>query len=621
MPCRHEDRHYEPRLIPGLFILRTLFHATVLCLLAGTASAASVASATDPRPRGNERSLQAAVDALRLAHDVPGVAVAVFDRDSTRILVSGESITPTTRFRLGAVGETFVATAVLVLARDGSLSLDDAVLERAPEIDLQNAWFASNPVTIDDLLLHRSGLAQPHFRDVVMPADRQPLLAAINRSFRAARTAFPPGERSRHSALNTAIAAYVAEQAARARVQDIIDPLVNVPLGTAIRLGADDAERAMPHDANGKPIELLHLNLAPAGDWWASARDLARFGRLLLNDGELGGNSILMPGLVAALEGPRENPGPRRRGLLHERPGGISQYAMRGRLPGYRASFGYLPVRDGGFVVLLNSGGSAAVIREFEDLLRGQLPLVLPKTGQPRGESPPAGLSGNYLRADDLSPLERLLLDATGPLRASACGDALCIDAVSVEAQQLVKGAGESSLRNRHRWWSEWRWKDDDGRARLWNLEAEWRQYPAWRAWGTMLAMMVLVPLSVLAIAQLLRAPLLGWRNRHRDEAWLELLPLSLAGIAALAALVVPTTFMMMDLPALARPGGLAVTVLLASIVTPVFAVLALPATLVAWWREHLHAPVLTSVSVLAAFGWTGLFAFYDIVGFQAWNW
>lgn len=564
--------------------------------------------------------MQAAVDALRLAHDIPGAAVAVFDHDSAEVFVSGDSITPETRFRLGAVGETFVSTVVVMLARDGSLSLDDAVLERAPEIDLRNEWFASNPVTIDDLLLHRSGLAQPHFREIVMPAERQPLLAAINRSFRAAETAFPPGERNLHSALNTAIAAYIAEQAANARLQEIIDPLVNVPLGTSIQLGDGEGARATPHDPAGEPLAVLDLNLSPAGDWWASADDLARFGQVLLNDGQASGNTILPAGLVATLEGPRSNPGPRRRGLLHESPGGHSQFVMRGRLPGFRASFGYLPERVGGFVVLLNSGGSAEAIGDFEDLLRGQLPIVSPPEGLPNGAPPPAHLSGTYLRTGDLSPIEQLLLDASGPLRASNCGDALCIDAISIKAQQLVQGTGDRSLRDRHRWWSEWRWSEDEGRARLWNLHAEWQQYPAWRAWLPMLAMFVLLPLSALAIVQLLRVPMLGWRNRERKEAWLMLLPLSLAGFAVLAALVVPASFMMMDLPALAQPGALAISLLVASIAAPLLGTLAVPAYIVALQRKHLHAPLGTGISLVAALGWSVLLLVYGAVAFQSWN-
>jgi CubicO group peptidase (beta-lactamase class C family) len=61
--------------------------------------------------------------------------------------------TPDTIFEAGSVSKQFTAAAVLLLARDGKLSLDDAVRTHVPELPEYGA-----PLTIRHMLQHTSGL-------------------------------------------------------------------------------------------------------------------------------------------------------------------------------------------------------------------------------------------------------------------------------------------------------------------------------------------------------------------------------------------------------------------------------------------------------------------------------
>ena len=61
--------------------------------------------------------------------------------------------TPETIFEAGSVSKQFTAMAVLLLARDGKLSLDDTVRKYIPEVPELGA-----PVTIRQMLQHTSGL-------------------------------------------------------------------------------------------------------------------------------------------------------------------------------------------------------------------------------------------------------------------------------------------------------------------------------------------------------------------------------------------------------------------------------------------------------------------------------
>jgi len=65
----------------------------------------------------------------------------------------GVPITPTTVFDIGSVSKQFTALAVVLLARDGKLSLDDEIQKFLPELPR-----FTTPVTIRHLLHHTSGL-------------------------------------------------------------------------------------------------------------------------------------------------------------------------------------------------------------------------------------------------------------------------------------------------------------------------------------------------------------------------------------------------------------------------------------------------------------------------------
>jgi len=62
-------------------------------------------------------------------------------------------LTPSSIFVAGSVAKQFTACAILLLARDGLLSLDDSVRVYVPDAPVY-----CDPVTIRHLLLHTSGL-------------------------------------------------------------------------------------------------------------------------------------------------------------------------------------------------------------------------------------------------------------------------------------------------------------------------------------------------------------------------------------------------------------------------------------------------------------------------------
>src|SRR5688572_29833121 len=114
-----------------------------------------------PAPAG----LQAQVDSIfnRWNATTPGCAVAAAVRGQT-VVRSAYGIadlernipnSPSTVFEAGSVAKQFTALAVLLLAREGKLSLDDPVHKYIPELPDYGAT-----ITIRQMLHHTSGLRE-----------------------------------------------------------------------------------------------------------------------------------------------------------------------------------------------------------------------------------------------------------------------------------------------------------------------------------------------------------------------------------------------------------------------------------------------------------------------------
>ena len=139
---------------------------------------------------------------------------------------SGRRITPKTNFRLASVTKQFTATAILLLARDGKLSIDDPVSKHVPGF-----WPAyAGGVTIRHLLTHTSGL-RDYDNDV--PDTTPQLSDADVHAFVVKQTSllFPPGEKYRYSNTGYAILARIVEHTSKQSFPAFLKARIFKPLG------------------------------------------------------------------------------------------------------------------------------------------------------------------------------------------------------------------------------------------------------------------------------------------------------------------------------------------------------------------------------------------------------
>jgi CubicO group peptidase (beta-lactamase class C family) len=102
-------------------------------------------------------------------YQTPGCAVGVAQNHRTLLIRAyGEAdlehpvpISPDTVFEIGSVSKQFTSTAVMLLAQDGRLSLDDPARKFVPELPDYG-----KPITIRQMLMHTSGLRE--WSDIAM---------------------------------------------------------------------------------------------------------------------------------------------------------------------------------------------------------------------------------------------------------------------------------------------------------------------------------------------------------------------------------------------------------------------------------------------------------------------
>jgi CubicO group peptidase (beta-lactamase class C family) len=198
-------------------------------------------------------------------------------------------ITPETVFESGSVAKQFTAAAVILLATDGKLALDDPVQKYLPEVPQYE-----RPITIRHLLTHTSGLREwsslvawqgwPRGTRAHTQADLLEIL------FRQKTLNYPPGEYYSYTNSGYALAMTLVERISGQSFQAFTHQRIFGPTGMAHTRWRDDFTRLIPGRAQAYRLEDdgWHLDmpfenvvgpgglLTTVGDWLAWNQALTR---------------------------------------------------------------------------------------------------------------------------------------------------------------------------------------------------------------------------------------------------------------------------------------------------------------------------------------------------------
>jgi CubicO group peptidase (beta-lactamase class C family) len=202
-------------------------------------AACTVVQPTDdqPRPNPDDRSTRSdAALGAAIADDEPGCSGAVgVEGDvvwtGTRgvaDLSSGASLTPETVFDIGSASNQFTATAVLLLAADGKLRLEDPV---SAYLGRLAPW--ADEVTVDHLIHHTSGL--PDYVDLLQtqgyrPGDPTTQAQAMHAVAGVGSLLSTPGFRYRYSSSDYLLLAEIVRSVTGSPLPDFLTRTVFEPL-------------------------------------------------------------------------------------------------------------------------------------------------------------------------------------------------------------------------------------------------------------------------------------------------------------------------------------------------------------------------------------------------------
>jgi CubicO group peptidase (beta-lactamase class C family) len=331
--------------------LATFFAVSLLAL----SSAPLRADALDDYARGR-------MEQLRL----PGMAVAVFRNGEVSTMrtwgsADREKNVPVARdtvFELGSLTKQFTAVAVMILAEEGKLTLDESIARYLPEVP--EAWAK---ITVRNLLTHSSGiqeyLARPDLAKRVHAAANQEEVTRL--LFEGLPLEFGPGDTWAYSNSGYLLLGSIIERTSGMTYSGFLEKRIFAPLGMRSTRAGDPAKapkRAVGYDWEGKFVrrDPVPANAFSAGAIVSTIADMARW------------EAALHAGKLLTKESWKEVWTPL--ALSH------------GGTPPFSYGFGWVIDRRHGGPVVLHSGGTAgfsSAIRRYPT--EGTAVIVLANRG------------------------------------------------------------------------------------------------------------------------------------------------------------------------------------------------------------------------------------------------
>lgn len=357
--------------------------------------------------------LQARISAVLVREGVPGVGLALVDRQGVRWAGgvgvadrdTGAVVGADTQFRVGSITKSIVALGVMRLVEQGRLELERPLRELMPGVVPEHAWEDQVAITLAHALEHTAGFDDMRFNEFWADEGMAPRDAlALNPRSRVARWA--PGSRMSYANPGYTIAGHAIELATGEGWEAYLEREVLRPLGmptARFRRTPGLRERlATGYTGRDEAAVFRPIAHAPAGALLSSPRELGELVSFWLRRGE--GAQIVGEGSLARIErtgtlpyrGPDTSYGLGNYGdVMHP----VPARGHDGGLPGFLSCYRYFPEQGLGYVMLLNATHSLPAYLEIRALLFAYLmrdqKLRRPPIAEPDPEAV-AAASGYY---------------------------------------------------------------------------------------------------------------------------------------------------------------------------------------------------------------------------------
>lgn len=356
-------------------LIKIIVNVLVFCILISAAGPAAEAAVS------YSNTIEAARDAVwKTIKSGKGSSATVAVMDGGKIVYSegfgsaerktGKSVDRSTRFNIGSTSKMFVATAILLLADEGKVSIDEPVVKYIPEFEMKDRRYRD--ITVRMLFNHSSGLPGSTFIFGYEPEEDpyKELLQGIKGS----NLKHDPGSIGIYCNDGFTLAEMMVERVSGRKFIDFLRERVFLPLGmkdTGPSIGETGGNISHFYDPEtGKKYPPEMILVHAAGGLSSTAEDLCRFGDSFCP----GGKKILSQRSIDE--------------ILDSQPTPFSAL-LRG--PAIMDSFGwdysYLPAyEENGIKVYSKNGGTGAYSTGFQVIPEKRLVVAASISGNTNGE-------------------------------------------------------------------------------------------------------------------------------------------------------------------------------------------------------------------------------------------
>jgi CubicO group peptidase (beta-lactamase class C family) len=366
----------------------------------------------EPKPAQSIAELRQQIENVLKDTHTPGVSVAIVHRDGPEWVTgigmadvsSGRGASDETLFRIGSTSKAFASMAILLLADQGKLSLDDPVRKLAPEVWFENRWEVSDPVRVVNLLEHTTGWDDIHLREYAKDAPEMSLRNALDYDHHSRVSRWPPGTRTAYCNAGPAVAAYIVEKVSGQKFEDFVQQNLFQPIGmrTATYFKPTSGKETTLYHGDGKtPYGYWNIIFRPAGSINASAQDMAAYLQFYLNRGVVNRVQVVSAADIERMENPKSG-WAAKEGLKSGY--GLSNYwsiengfvyhGHNGGVEGGLTELSYMPDYGVGYFFSINSGSGEA-FEQISKAIRNYITLKLQKPTVPAAAALPAN-AGDY---------------------------------------------------------------------------------------------------------------------------------------------------------------------------------------------------------------------------------
>ncbi|MGD2118911.1 MAG: serine hydrolase domain-containing protein [Chromatiales bacterium] len=239
-------------------------------------------------------SLKPVIAAAQEKFRIPGISL-ILVRDNEILWSEGfgyadkasrAKATPDTVFRAGSLAKPFTALAVMQLAEQKAIDIDQPLFSYLPGFSIKSRFDSTaQPITLRNILCHHSGLPTDFNKGMWSESDFREVATRLSDEY----VAYPPNLVFSYSNIGYTLLGHMVETVSQQVFSDYMQENIFQPLGMQ-NSGIAPKLNQLPHCAtgysDGKAMPALPIRDIPAFGLYTNANDLGHFMRRFLTQGQ-----------------------------------------------------------------------------------------------------------------------------------------------------------------------------------------------------------------------------------------------------------------------------------------------------------------------------------------------